>query len=1500
MDIKQGIVRIESGSKVGTGFLIDQKGHVLTAAHNLQLEAFDFYCVFPSETGSFSDSNRLRGTPVHYFKEGDIAILKIQSPMPSHALPMLLVAPEGSENHQVQTHGFTKANQKNGEPGTGRVSKIFETDKGVPNFQIRNANEISAGFSGAPVFDPQKRGVIGMLTDISIPDRDLRGTELAYAIPISFIAELVSSVPEPALKFQIHSGEKDYPRGFAPIRLQKKARPSGEIRFQDYQYEQYIRYVSRDEFKSLPGNQSLDLLTESDILTEFLDKEKYLGCIISGVGGIGKTRMMRELGLKAVEKDWEVITVKSFVDSLEPLFPVLDRGKKYLLVYDYLEENTSFNVEWLEDYLESGAGKFQTIKLLANCRSTFKYHSGKYPGENPSVLDTEIYDDKEGEKLYRRAVANNILESIEGHQKVKDHLRAFGEITPAFAVFVKYLIQVDGESTEIVGFKDFSSWIKRRLAMTLRKGTESLGSIPRDLVYLIPLFPMSESQVDRFEKEHPFYYSRLLRDKWVEQNLDDQLIVVHDTLADEILQLHLKENKSLDFDRFIRLSFTMACEWGAVESWLRSFERIQGQGHIKHFNTKIALRLAKVLNEMEPGDLQTCYDLVSSPLFTSLGIVNMLQSSGAYFEEFLASKLTAFPLSVVAYQLAKELKNLEENPPTTDPENQIQDFMKGWFHTFFNAQKTWINSHLSGRLVSSYIKLFELDDFAQTKTRTILAQKHLSKSQGFLISAWLDAKGDVSEVEKPMLAFLKSYGTSLEASFVLNSWINAGGDAQLVIAHIQRFLEAQGANLQIRFLLKSWLDMGGDTAMVRENTVEFLRHFSTNLEATFILSGWLEAGGEPELVQEFVVQYLQVNSDKAEARFAIKSWLDAKGDLEVIKPFVKNFLNHIGTKEEAPFVLKPWLDAGGAHDLVKQPIIEYLDSHSESPEIRFVLTGWLDAGGSLETIEKYIINYFGLHAKSLDANFVYSAWLEAGGSHEFIRDFIAAYLEANRLNEETQYVFKAWLDTGGEKTLIESQLLEFLMVRYDTEGSNYLFKSWLLKTSDTEFIFDQLVEHLKLFSTHIDSQFLYKAWLDAGGDRTVVEPFIQEYLEAHSTSTEAPFVLKAWLDAGGAPSLIETPLVEYLSAHETNEKTNFVLTAWLDSGGAHALVQQQMVKFLEANVDSEYSNYVIYAWLDSEGDASVIETAVVEYLKRFGTEDGANFILTAWLEAGGAPHSVTSFLIDQLETKHLDEKKSFAIKAWLDAGGGREEVQKPVLEYLGLYEESVEAAYVYTAWLGNGGSPSFVEEHLLKYLNVHKKRTETSYIYKAWLNAGGAWNTVFSSIEEWMTLHISERPLSCLYIIPYWIKYRGLDSQGYAWFEKLLFHFRKDFSNTKLLIQFLHDNVPSPFVLSRILLKLGVGHALVKDMLDMGLGTHGPVVIQLYATAWLGVHISSQKGDEFEEIWRSSRGKLAMLRESTSTWLEEQPNSKMWTKFKRLWIRKLFPALEKHVKQRKK
>lgn len=197
-DLTAGIVAIlkpDRATKAGTGFVVSDGGLVASCAHVVQYAGAgpgDSVDVVFHATGE----RRSAKVEPEYWRDPasqDVAILRLEGALPDKTRSLLLGGTSEAYDHRFSTFGFPPFREERGMWGYGTVGNLIDHEAAGPVLQL-SSTEVTPGFSGAPVLDDRTGRVVGMVSEITVPDRYGRLGETAFATPTKTLLEVCADL----------------------------------------------------------------------------------------------------------------------------------------------------------------------------------------------------------------------------------------------------------------------------------------------------------------------------------------------------------------------------------------------------------------------------------------------------------------------------------------------------------------------------------------------------------------------------------------------------------------------------------------------------------------------------------------------------------------------------------------------------------------------------------------------------------------------------------------------------------------------------------------------------------------------------------------------------------------------------------------------------------------------------------------------------------------------------------------------------------------------------------------------------------------------------------------------------------------------------------------------------------------------------------------------------------------------------------------------------------
>ncbi|MGW9031907.1 nSTAND1 domain-containing NTPase [Streptomyces sp. NPDC055722] len=188
------------GDVAGAAFLVGE-GVVATCAHVVAAAGHGpgdtLRLAFPHAQGA----PRVRGVVVSEAwrdpHHSDVAVVQLEE-APDGVVALALGSAEGCRGHRVRSFGFPAQAPTGGHFGYGIAGDLLPAgaEESGSVLQLTGANDLTTGFSGAPVVDDITGLVIGMLTAITTPDEHSKGQGIAYATPVEVLRQVWPDLAE--------------------------------------------------------------------------------------------------------------------------------------------------------------------------------------------------------------------------------------------------------------------------------------------------------------------------------------------------------------------------------------------------------------------------------------------------------------------------------------------------------------------------------------------------------------------------------------------------------------------------------------------------------------------------------------------------------------------------------------------------------------------------------------------------------------------------------------------------------------------------------------------------------------------------------------------------------------------------------------------------------------------------------------------------------------------------------------------------------------------------------------------------------------------------------------------------------------------------------------------------------------------------------------------------------------------------------------------------------
>ena len=632
-----------------------------------------------------------------------------------------------------------------------------------------------------------------------------------------------------------------------------------------------LGYFSRDEYED-EGAGTLE--RGESVLVSGLVEGSPQALLITGPGGVGKTRLSWELStrLAELEHGFEVFRLirSATFESVATLADHHPANASILLLIDYAEAMPNLS-DIADAVAHVSANTAHQVRVIATCRSS----ATNAVRDNLSVLDPEpksLGSRQTGEEGYISWVTRSIL-NLGGFSQPEELARVCHGV-PALAAFALFLFRYhrtrfDQQFGALHGLDDFDKWANHRIAILIG-GLSGQRANERTLAQIALSLPLPVEQFRAIFTSNEALIEALRVDRWIEE-AGDQFVAAHDVLADALAARWLFEAEHAATDRTVDL-LNDAARNGYLGHALVALARLA-------FHPKFAeidgAALSEALLSHHPEQVsEICGPLLEGPFLN--------------FEE----KLDLLHRSEPIRQTAKR-----------EPSHHVS-------LSFLAAEAVYrkcdTNDSAALRTLSDL-----LDDVCQIPrfSNMVLRRAYALEPARFRERVW---------------AYLETFPQAEPTHFLLVQMLRSGEPSEALLDAVQLWLKANPSAPRASFVYKAWLDAGGGIEAVSEALLAWVGVRGKAYEAEFVYDAWLDAGGGVDAVSEALLAWVGVHGQTQEASHVYDAWLDAGGAVETVSNALLAWVGVHGEMPDASYVYNAWLDAGGRVETVSEALLAWV------------------------------------------------------------------------------------------------------------------------------------------------------------------------------------------------------------------------------------------------------------------------------------------------------------------------------------------------------------------------------------------------------------------------------------------------------------------------------------------------------------------------------------------------------------------------------------------------
>ena len=997
-------------------------------------------------------------------------------------------------------------------------------------------------------------------------------------------------------------GERLGMLGFADLR----ASTESQAGFHTFLNDNVLPYFSRDLYVEDTGISNVEL-SESSLIGKVNDETSSNIVLISGPGGVGKTRLAGHIC--RVSNATMALRLANNNPDYNKLYQALEASKDYLnhlaIFIDYAESiSFSESLYAFRDLAHRNLDIRVTVILCSRVTGNnrvqdvfpnidIEHRIGAQLVQNDTSFEEWLVSKILGhfgllhkEGLKEVCTARPVLAAFAGflttyHPEAFDRQFSFQRADPRNRQKSGSNVSDGSFSSLIIKEEPFRHWLRKRLAAFEKFGVSGKRRAA-EIALALPFYNAEDqTRVVRDDAGIGDAALETLEDDgWIDPVNNGLRHVAHDTLADGLISEHVfgGDGRSRPTKRLRELLQT-AAERKYFGRALRAFDRLASDANLRQIDTT---ELIKGLAEKNKAVLQACaLDILRSRLIKPEQVPILLEKVES-FSEGLDNDRNAYS------ELSRIAVILKRRRSTSLSLNKYPRFL---------ALVSKAANRPDARTLANLVSF----DPARQGARgaAYIKRNKTNYHTAFVIQAYLRASIDPAVIGQSVISWLDQFGISRGASYVLTAWFQA---IDMLIERGEVWNPSLELNKTMEDKLEAWcirhrLDLNAcwnlqsliDQIGVKrseKHLVAWMGRHSTTYYASHILQKWLRATeGWDSRLFNWIKAWLEAPISRVnhkEAAFLFRDLRDCVFvyDSLSFEDFADILLTHIGINgplHQRRDLCRYWLELGGDPDQVKSILQKLVQQDVTDPDVRFCFEGWSNA----ETNEpllfhremKYWLEENASHPK---ASYVFNIWdkhgLNLGEISNSLRTWLKHNFEDIQFSVQLSKYIKA--DPDGAKLLgpTEEKAPVFLSKTafkvQECRSIEFILQSPFGSNPSSPIFELAIAASGRYFRQHIykdASAFLVAVVIRSVGNLNWIKLYADDWLEMFPHRHRASLIYQAMLDVDEHPENHIEGVRDWFSENQSYQLAGGLLLAWVKAGGDPVLLKSEAKMWLRAS-----------------------------------------------------------------------------------------------------------------------------------------------------------------------------------------------------------------------------------------------------------------------------------------------------------------------------------------------